>query len=289
MSADPVKLASAEPPKLSLLGLPAESLIELFESLGEKPYRARQVMRWLYGRGVVDFGAMTDLSTGLRKQLAGLATADLPRVLKCEHSADGTRKWLLDMNAGQAIETVFIPEPSRGTLCISSQAGCALDCAFCATGHQGFNRNLSAAEILGQVVLASRELGEAKITNVVFMGMGEPLANYRNVLPVVKLLIDDLGYGLSRRRVTISTSGLVPQIERLATECNARRLAACAQRRLAQRARADQPRPSDRGAARRVLEVRRGPGEPADHLRVRAARRGQRLGARGAAAREAAA
>ena len=220
MSTGALNLSGEEPAKLSLLGLPAESVIELFESLGEKPYRARQVMRWMYGRGVVDFAAMTDLSAGLRKQLASIATTDLPRVLECEHSADGTRKWLLDMNAGQAIETVFIPEPNRGTLCISSQAGCALDCAFCATGHQGFNRNLTAAEILGQVVHASCELVDAKITNVVFMGMGEPLANYRNVLPVVKLLVDELGYGLSRRRVTISTSGLVPQIDRLAAECN---------------------------------------------------------------------
>ncbi len=220
MSTDALSLTPSEPGKLGLLGLCADDLVELFESLGEKPYRARQLMRWMYGQGVVDIGAMTDLSAGLRKQLSAIARADLPGVLKCEHSSDGTRKWLLDMNAGQAIETVFIPEPNRGTLCISSQAGCALDCAFCATGHQGFNRNLSAAEILGQVVLASRELADAKITNVVFMGMGEPLANYRNVLPVVKLLIDDLGYGLSRRRVTISTSGLVPQIERLAQECN---------------------------------------------------------------------
>ena len=220
MSANPLTSGREERGKLNLLGLPAETLVELFESLGEKPYRARQVMRWMYARGVVDFAAMTDLSAALRKHVAGVATADLPRVLECEHSADGTRKWLLDMNAGQAVETVYIPEPNRGTLCISSQAGCALDCAFCATGHQGFNRNLSAAEIVGQVVLASRELAEAKITNVVFMGMGEPLANYRNVLPVVRLLVDELGFGLSRRRVTISTSGIVPQIERLATECN---------------------------------------------------------------------
>jgi len=141
-------------------------------------------------------------------------------VLEKEHSADGTRKWLLNVGAGQAVETVFIPEPNRGTLCISSQAGCALDCAFCATGHQGFNRNLTSAEILGQVVLASRDLGNTPITNVVFMGMGEPLANYRNVLPVVQILLDDMAYGLSRRRVTISTAGVVPQIDKLAAECN---------------------------------------------------------------------
>jgi 23S rRNA (adenine2503-C2)-methyltransferase len=203
-----------------LLGLAGSDLVELFESLGEKPYRARQLMSWLYQRHVTDFAAMTDLSAALRKQLAEIATADLPSVLKREHSGDGTRKWLLDVGAGQAVETVFIPEPNRGTLCISSQAGCALDCAFCATGHQGFNRNLSCAEIIGQVVLAARELEPTPITNVVFMGMGEPLANYRNVLPVVRLLVDAQAYALSRRRVTISTAGLVPQLDKLAADCN---------------------------------------------------------------------
>jgi 23S rRNA (adenine2503-C2)-methyltransferase len=168
-------------------------------------------MRWLYQRYVTDYAEMTDLSAALRKQLAEMTTLELPPVLKREHSDDGTRKWLLDVGANQAVETVYIPEPDRGTLCISSQAGCALDCAFCATGHQGFNRNLTSAEIMGQVVLAARELAPAKITNVVFMGMGEPLANYRNVLPVVHLLIDDQAFGLSRRRVTISTAGVVPR------------------------------------------------------------------------------
>ena len=204
----------------NLLGMPLAALAEFFVSLGEKPYRARQLMRWLYRQRVLDFDAMTDISAALRRRLALTASLDLPPVLAREHSADGTRKWLLDVGAGQAVETVFIPEPNRGTLCISSQAGCAMDCAFCATGHQGFNRNLSAAEILAQVVLASAELAETPITNVVFMGMGEPLANYRNVLPVVKLLTDDHAFGLSRRRVTISTSGLVPQMLKLATECN---------------------------------------------------------------------
>jgi 23S rRNA (adenine2503-C2)-methyltransferase len=221
LSAHPLKLAKAESlGKLNLLGMPAERLIELFESLGEKPYRARQVMRWLYRRHELAFDAMTDLAASLRKHLATIATLDVPQVLKEERSADGTRKWLLNVGAGQAIETVFIPEPNRGTLCISSQAGCALDCAFCATGHQGFNRNLSAAEILGQVVLASRALAPIPVTNVVFMGMGEPLANYRNVLPVVELLLDEEAFGLSRRRITISTAGLVPQIKKLAAECN---------------------------------------------------------------------
>jgi 23S rRNA (adenine2503-C2)-methyltransferase len=212
--------AAGKSSKLELLGLPAAQLVELFENIGEKPYRARQIMRWAYQRYVTDYAEMTDLSAALRKQLAEMTTLALPAVLKHERSDDGTRKWLLDVGANQAIETVYIPEPDRGTLCISSQAGCALDCAFCATGFQGFNRNLTSAEILGQVVLAARELTPAKITNVVFMGMGEPLANYRNVVPVVHLLLDDQAFGLSRRRVTISTAGVVPQILKLATECN---------------------------------------------------------------------
>jgi 23S rRNA (adenine2503-C2)-methyltransferase len=212
--------AVGSPSKLALLGLPAAQLVELFENIGEKPYRARQIMRWVYQRYVTEYAEMTDLSAALRKQLAELTTLGLSPVLKHEHSDDGTRKWLLDVGANQAIETVYIPEPDRGTLCISSQAGCALDCAFCATGYQGFNRNLTSAEILGQVVLAAREIAPAKITNVVFMGMGEPLANYRNVLPVAHLLLDEQAFGLSRRRVTISTAGVVPQILKLATDCN---------------------------------------------------------------------
>jgi 23S rRNA (adenine2503-C2)-methyltransferase len=220
LSADALTRPRKSPSKLSLLGLPAAQLVEFFENIDEKPYRARQIMRWLYQRYVTEYAEMTDLSAALRKQLAELTTLALPPVLKHEHSDDGTRKWLLDVGANQAVETVYIPEPDRGTLCISSQAGCALDCAFCATGHQGFNRNLTSAEILGQVVLASRELAPAKITNVVFMGMGEPLANYRNVLPVVHLLIDDQAFGLSRRRVTISTAGVVPQMLKLAGDCN---------------------------------------------------------------------
>jgi 23S rRNA (adenine2503-C2)-methyltransferase len=220
LSADALTIPVKAPGKLALLGLPHTDLVELFESLGEKPFRARQVMQWLYQRHELSFDAMTDLSAALRRRLADLATLAVPEVLKHEHSADGTRKWLLDVGAGQAVETVFIPEPNRATLCVSSQAGCALDCAFCATGHQGFNRNLSCAEIMAQVVLASRAVAPTPVTNIVFMGMGEPLANYRNVLPVVKLLVDDLAFGLSRRRVTISTAGLVPQIRRLATECN---------------------------------------------------------------------
>jgi 23S rRNA (adenine2503-C2)-methyltransferase len=219
LSADALTV-SAGADKIDLLGLTGEALTQLFESLGQRPFRARQIMRWVYQRGVVDFDAMTDLSQDLRRELNASASLELPNVLSAHDSADGTRKWVLDMGAGQAVETVYIPEPNRGTLCISSQAGCALDCAFCATGHQGFNRNLTASEIIGQVVLASADIGDAQISNVVFMGMGEPLANYKNVLPVVELLLDDLAFGLSRRRVTISTAGLVPQILRLARDCN---------------------------------------------------------------------
>jgi 23S rRNA (adenine2503-C2)-methyltransferase len=220
LSASAVTLPARDSGALSLLGMPESRLVEFFENLDEKPYRARQIMRWLYQRHETDYDAMTDLSAALRKQLKEMTSLALPAVLKHEHSDDGTRKWLLDVGANQAVETVYIPEPNRGTLCVSSQAGCAIDCAFCATGRQGFNRNLSSAEILSQVVLASREIAPAKITNVVFMGMGEPLANYRNVLPAVQILIDDQAYGLSRRRVTISTSGVVPQIHKLAGDCN---------------------------------------------------------------------
>jgi 23S rRNA (adenine2503-C2)-methyltransferase len=210
-----------EPRRLNLLGLSEARLVEFFEGLEERPFRARQIMRWAYQRGEIDFSAMTDLSVALRRRLASIATLELPPVLSEQRSADGTRKWLLDVGASQAVETVFIPEPNRGTLCVSSQAGCALDCAFCATGQQGFNRNLTAAEILGQIVLATRQLGgENTISNVVFMGMGEPLANFRNVVAATELLTSDLAFGLSRRRVTISTAGLVPQLLRLAEECN---------------------------------------------------------------------
>jgi 23S rRNA (adenine2503-C2)-methyltransferase len=210
---------------VNLLGLPQSGLEAFVAGLGEKPYRARQLLQWMHQRGVDRFDLMTDLSKDLRSRLAQAATIALPTVLSERTSADGTVKWLFESGAGQAVESVFIPEPGRGTLCISSQVGCALDCAFCATGAQGFNRNLTAAEIVGQVCHASRSLprranGEAAVTNVVFMGMGEPLANYRNLLPALELLVSDLAYGLSRRRVTVSTSGLVPLIDRLGDECN---------------------------------------------------------------------
>jgi 23S rRNA (adenine2503-C2)-methyltransferase len=211
--------------KLNLLGMPQGELEALFADLGEKPYRARQLLQWMYQRGVTDFDAMTDLSKSLRAKLVERATIALPRVDSQHESSDGTVKWLFASGSGQRVEAVYSPEPARGTLCISSQVGCALDCAFCATGAQGFNRNLTAAEIIGQVwhangVLPRRPNGETAVTNVVFMGMGEPLANYRNVIPVLELLISDYAYGLSRRRVTVSTSGIVPHVEKLGDECN---------------------------------------------------------------------
>ncbi len=220
MPANALTLSNRADGKPNLLGMPDDALVRFFASLDQKPFRARQIKRWVYKRHVLDFAEMTDLSKDLRKQLSVVADLKLPDVISVERSADGTRKWLLDVGGGQAVETVFIPEPRRATLCISSQAGCVLDCAFCATGKQGFNRNLSVAEILGQVVLASIDVAPTEISNVVFMGMGEPLANYANVVPVTRLLIDDCAFGLSRRRVTISTAGLVPQIMRLAEDCN---------------------------------------------------------------------
>lgn len=211
--------------RVNLLGRPELALVDFFAGLGEQPFRARQVMQWIHQRNTDDFEKMTDLSRKLRSQLSETATVRLPQLVTEQTSADGTVKWLFASGAGQAIESVFIPEPERGTLCISSQVGCALDCAFCATGAQGFNRNLDCDEIIGQVTHANRYLplrpnGEPAITNVVFMGMGEPLANYRQLLAALDLLISDYGYGLSRRRVTVSTSGLVPQIDKLSDDCN---------------------------------------------------------------------
>ncbi len=211
--------------RLNLLGRPEAALQDFFAGLGEKPFRARQVLQWIHQRETTNFAEMTDLSKSLRANLLEVATVRMPQILSESKSADGTIKWLFESGAGQAVETVFIPEPGRGTLCISSQVGCALDCAFCATGAQGFNRNLNADEIIGQVAHANRNLpsrpnGEPAITNVVFMGMGEPLANYRNILPALDLLLSDYAYGLSRRRITVSTSGIVPHIEKLGDDCN---------------------------------------------------------------------
>ena len=212
--------------RVNLLGLPRTELEAFVAStLGAKPFRARQLMKWIYRKGAADFAAMTDLARDFRAQLEGVARIAVPEIVTEQRSADGTRKWMLRMDEVQGIETVYIPEPDRGTLCISSQVGCAMDCSFCSTAQQGFNRNLSVAEIVGQVWLARRELASdypdgRAITNIVFMGMGEPLANYRNVVPAMRIFTDDLGYDLSRRRVTLSTSGLVPQIYKLAEECN---------------------------------------------------------------------
>lgn len=215
-------------PRVNLLGLSQPLMVALFAEMGEKPFRARQVLKWIHARGVRDIDHMTDLSRPLREHLKTVAVLDVPEVVLDNTAADGTRKWLMRMNEGAAIETVFIPEPGRGTLCVSSQIGCALDCSFCATGKQGFLRDLSTAEIIGQLWVAARALetvglnDQRRITNVVFMGMGEPLLNYDAVLAAVNLMLDDHAYGLSKRRVTISTSGVVPGLQRLAddTDCS---------------------------------------------------------------------
>ncbi|MCK9200600.1 MAG: 23S rRNA (adenine(2503)-C(2))-methyltransferase RlmN, partial [Gallionella sp.] len=191
---------------------------------GEKPFRAKQVLRWIYKAGESDFDAMSDLAVSLREKLKQIACVEAPKVMREELSDDGTRKWLLDMGTGNAVETVFIPEETRGTLCVSTQAGCALDCAFCSTGKQGFNRNLSVAEIIGQLWWANHQVGKDaegnwQISNVVLMGMGEPLLNFDNTVSALRLMLDDHVYGLSRRRVTVSTSGIVPAMDRLRDEC----------------------------------------------------------------------
>ena len=213
----------------NLLGLPRPALEAFVAELGSKPFRARQLMNWVYKRGESSFESMTDLAKDFRTRLAERACIDTPQIVTAQQSADGTRKWVLRADASQAFEMVFIPEPDRGTLCISSQVGCALDCSFCSTAQQGFNRNLTTAEIVGQVWLANRELagsfahGSAReriVSNVVLMGMGEPLANFRNVVPALEIFLDDFGFDLSRRRVTLSTSGLVPQIYKLAERSN---------------------------------------------------------------------
>lgn len=212
---------------LNLLGLGRHELAAYCAGLGEKPFRAKQLLRWMHQSGATGFAAMTDISKILRERLSVEAVICGPTVLQDTVAADGTRKWLMDVGTGNAIETVFIPEISRGTLCVSSQAGCALECSFCATGRQGFNRNLGVAEIIGQLWWANQCLGayngargEARaISNVVMMGMGEPLANFDNVVTAMQLMLDDDAYGLSRRRVTLSTSGLVPAMDRLRDAC----------------------------------------------------------------------
>jgi 23S rRNA (adenine2503-C2)-methyltransferase len=210
--------------KENLLGLDAAGLARFFELQGEKPFRARQLQRWIHQLGEADFAAMSDLSRALREKLAQRACVAAPAIVGDETTPDGTRKWLVKVDGANAVESVFIPETGRATLCVSSQAGCVLDCAFCATGKQGFNRNLTSAEIVGQLWLANRLLGVQRrtdrvISNVVFMGMGEPLLNLDQVIPALRLMIDDNAYGLSRRRVTVSTSGVVPGMDRLRDEC----------------------------------------------------------------------
>ena len=252
--------AAVDNERLNLLGLTRPQLTEYIAGLGSKPFRARQLLNWIYKRGEGRISEMTDLAKDFRAQLAERAEIRVPSISALQVSADGTRKWKLQADSSQAFEMVYIPERGRGTLCISSQVGCVLDCSFCSTAQQGFNRNLTTAEIIGQVWLAARELsakvggeaareadraeGEARaeddepieavldvpapvipetgriISNVVFMGMGEPLANFRNVVPALSILLDDFGFDLSRRRVTLSTSGLVPQIYKLAEETN---------------------------------------------------------------------
>lgn len=206
--------------KINLLDFSTEKLKAFFLQRGEKPFRAVQLIKWIHQQGVDDFAQMSNLSKSLREELAKIAEIRAPEVVQDQHSSDGTHKWLLRLEDGNCIEAVFIPESSRGTLCISSQVGCALDCTFCSTARQGFNRNLSVAEIIGQLWLAKKLLQadpmtDRVISNVVFMGMGEPLLNYNNVIDAIHLILDDNAYGLSKRRVTVSTSGVVPALDRL--------------------------------------------------------------------------
>ena len=206
--------------KTNLLNFDLAALTQHFAEMGEKPFRAKQVMRWMHQSGASSFDDMTDLAKSLRAKLNEQACIGVPDLMVSQQSLDGTRKWLLDVGTGNGVETVFIPEAERGTLCISSQVGCALECTFCSTGRQGFNRNLSTSEIIGQLWWANKAMGvtpknERVISNVVMMGIGEPLANFDNVVAALSIMLDDHGYGLSRRRVTVSTSGMVPQMDRL--------------------------------------------------------------------------
>jgi 23S rRNA (adenine2503-C2)-methyltransferase len=214
----------------NLLDLEPAELVRWCDELGEKPFRAKQLQRWIHQFGEGDFAAMTDLAKSLREKLQSRAVVAAPAIISDHTSTDGTRKWLLDVGNGNAVETVFIPEENRGTLCVSTQAGCAVNCRFCSTGKQGFSRNLSTGEIIGQLWMAESLLrrtkgvlqgpkGERQITNVVMMGMGEPLLNYEPTVAALNLMLDDNAYGLSRRRVTVSTSGVVPMIDKLSGDC----------------------------------------------------------------------
>ena len=215
---------SEDSPLVNLLGLSPKQLVDFFESLGEKRFRATQVIKWIHQHGVTDIQQMTNVSASLKEKLVTIAEIRPPEVLSEHLSDDGTRKWLIEVEGGSVVECVFIPEGDRGTLCVSSQAGCSLDCSFCSTGKQGFNRDLTSAEIIGQVWMAAKRfdsLGGSQrraISNVVMMGMGEPLMNFDNVVAAMQLMLDDNAYGLSKRRVTLSTAGVVPQLDRLADE-----------------------------------------------------------------------
>jgi len=211
--------------KINLLNFDRQAMEAFFTAAGEKAFRATQVLQWVHQRGVDDFAAMSNLSMALRARLQETAEIRFPELVMEQGSRDGTRKWLLRLDSGNCIETVFIPETDRGTLCVSSQVGCSLNCSFCSTAQQGFNRNLSAAEIIGQLLVAYRALGdtpkgERRISNVVLMGMGEPLLNFDNVVQAMNIMTDDFAYGLSKRRVTLSTAGMVPMIERLREVCH---------------------------------------------------------------------
>ncbi|MDR6235687.1 23S rRNA (adenine(2503)-C(2))-methyltransferase RlmN [Pseudomonas oryzihabitans] len=208
--------------KVNLLGLTQPQLESFFESIGEKRFRAGQVMKWIHHFGIDDFDAMSNLGKALKEKLKAAAEIRGPEIVSEDISRDGTRKWVIRVASGSCVETVYIPQNGRGTLCVSSQAGCALDCSFCSTGKQGFNSNLTAAEVIGQVWIANKSFGtvpakiDRAITNVVMMGMGEPLLNFDNVVSAMRIMMDDLGYGISKRKVTLSTSGVVPMIEELA-------------------------------------------------------------------------
>jgi 23S rRNA (adenine2503-C2)-methyltransferase len=211
-----------QPVKTNLLGLSVSKLGDFFEQLGERRFRATQMVKWIHQMGECDFDQMTNLSKSLREKLHESAEICLPEVVSCQDSTDGTRKWLIKVEGGSCIEMVYIPEKDRGTLCVSSQIGCALDCSFCATGKQGFNRDLSTAEIIGQLWIAAESFDQfgtkspRRVTNVVMMGMGEPLMNFDNVVDAMNLMMEDNAYGLSKRRVTLSTAGVVPALDQLA-------------------------------------------------------------------------
>ncbi len=215
-----------EQQKINLLNFDREQMREYLTQIGEKPYRADQLIQWIHEYGISDFNLMTNLSKAFREQLQQQAEIRLPEIALEKPSSDGTIKWLLRLADGNAVETVYIPESGRGTLCVSSQVGCALDCSFCSTGKQGFSRDLTTAEIIGQLWIAARALSaqegrhDRKVTNIVMMGMGEPLLNLDCVLPAMNLMLDDFAYGLAKRRVTLSTSGVVPMMEKLRDSSN---------------------------------------------------------------------